>query len=315
MHTEHMRVEGMGSRCGRGAMRIACLVGLTCFGLGQSLVAGDAVSEIREAAAGYVEAFQQADAAALREQWTERATLVEGGETINGRSAIVTGLVAWRNQHPDCSLAVEVNDIDLIAEPLARVVGTIRFTPKPGDKPLVSHFTSLRVREGNTWRIAESVVEPERASALNELDWLVGTWKAKGKEAEQGGTTEVEITYDKPVGDFCIVGRTTYQSAGRPAVTAIEVIHADRESGLVRTWIFDSTGARAEGVIESDGTTYHKSMTGTPSEGVPGRVARWVQVIAPTGEGRCTVHSIERAIDDVPVPDGEPLHFQKVSGG
>lgn len=313
MRANFMHEKLVGSNRAWRATWGMCLVAIAWFAASGALVAGDAASEIRQAAAGYVEAFQKADAAALREQWTERATLVEGGEVINGRSAIVAGLVAWRNQHPGCTLAVEVTDIDLIAEPLARVSGVIRFTPKAGDKPRVSRFTSLRVREGDAWRIAESVVEPERAAALDELDWLLGTWKATGKAAENGGKTEVEITYEKPVGDFCIVGHATYQAAGKPPVTALEVIHADRDSGLVRCWIFDSAGARAEGVIESDGTTYHQAMTGTPSEGVPGNVAKWVQVIAPTGEGRCTVHAIERSIDDVPVPDGEPLHFQKVS--
>jgi uncharacterized protein (TIGR02246 family) len=313
MHTEQL-IRKHGGADGRPrAIWALYLSGIAWLAGSQSVIAGDAVAEIRQATAGYVEAFQKADAAALREQWTERATLVEGGEVIHGRSAIVTGLVAWRNQHPGCTLGVELSDIDVIAEPLARVSGVIRFTPKPGDKPLVSRFTSMRVREGTTWRIAESVVEPERAAALDELDWLLGTWKATGKAAEEGGKTEVEITYEKPVGDFCIVGHATYQAAGRPAVKALEVIHADRDSGLVRCWIFDSTGARAEGVIDSDGTTYHQTMTGTPSEGVPGNVAKWVQVIAPTGEGRCTVHAIERSIDDAPVPDGEPLHFQKVS--
>jgi uncharacterized protein (TIGR02246 family) len=273
----------------------------------------DPVAEVRQAAAGYVEAFQNADAAALADQWTERATLVEGGEVIKGRDAIVAALVAWRKQQPEGTLAVEVAHIDIIAEPLARVSGVITFTPKPGSKPITSRFTSLRVREGNTWRISESVVEDEHGAALDELDWLVGTWKATGEAAPDGTQDDVEITYEKPLGSYCIVGRVEYQTAGRPGVRALEVIHADRESGVVRSWIFDSTGARAEGVIESDGTSFHKTMTGTPAEGVPGAVARWVQTIAPTGEGSCTIHSIERFMDDAPVPDGEPLHFQKVN--
>jgi hypothetical protein len=35
-------------------------------------------------------------------------------------------------------------------------------------------------------------------------------------------------------------------------------------------------------------------------------------VIAPAGEGRVTMHSIERSIDGVALPDGQPLHFRKV---
>jgi hypothetical protein len=41
-------------------------------------------------------------------------------------------------------------------------------------------------------------------------------------------------------------------------------------------------------------------------------VASWVQVISPTGEGRCTTHMIERSIDGVNLPDAMPLNFKKV---
>ncbi len=290
------------------------LVGAACICGVNRLLAADPVADVRQAAAAYVDAFKKGDAAALADQWTERAMLVEGDSTLEGREAIVATLLAWRKQHPDGSLAVEVEDIELVAEPLARVTGVIRFTPKPGAKTIASRFTSLRVREGTTWRLAESIVVPEHASALDELDWMIGTWKTTGVPAKDGSKNEVEIVYEKPVGATTIVGRIRYQLAGRPAVSALEVIHADRETGLVRSWIFDSIGARAEGVIESDGTTLHKTMVGTPAEGAAGTVARWVQVIAPTGDGRCTVHSIERSIDDVTVADGEPLHFRKVTG-
>ncbi len=290
------------------------LVGAACICGVNRLLAADPVADVRQAAAAYVDAFKKGDAAALADQWTERAMLVEGDSTLEGREAIVATLLAWRKQHPAGSLAVEVEDIELVAEPLARVTGVIRFTPKPGAKTIASRFTSLRVREGTTWRLAESIVVPEHASALDELDWMIGTWKTTGVPAKDGSKNEVEIVYEKPVGATTIVGRIRYQLAGRPAVSALEVIHADRETGLVRSWIFDSTGARAEGVIESDGTTLHKTMVGTPAEGAAGTVARWVQVIAPTGDGRCTVHSIERSIDDVTVADGEPLHFRKVTG-
>jgi len=273
----------------------------------------DPAAEIKQAATAYVDAFKKGDAAALADQWTERATLMEGGAEVEGRDNIVAVLVAWRKQNPDGVLEVDVADIDFLAEPVARVTGVLRFTPKPGAKPVVSQFTSVRVREGNTWRLAESVVVPVSAAALDELDWLVGTWKASGPAGPDGTKAEVEIVYEKPIGEFCIVGRVRYQVAGRPAVTALEVIHAERGTRDIRTWVFDSTGARAEGVIEFDGTTLHQSMKGTPAAGVPGEVARWVQVIAPTGEGSCTVHAIERFIDGVAVPDGAPLHFKKVS--
>ncbi len=289
------------------------VVALCGRGLPGTAMAGDAIAELRHAAATYVEAFQKGDAAGIADQWTERASLIEGGETLEGRDAITAALVAWRKLHPEGALTVEVDEIDVLAEPLARVSGVIRFTPRSGATPVTSRFTSVRVREGATWRIAESIVVRGQAQALDDLDWLIGTWKATAGNEKDGTKTEVEITYDKPVGDFVIVGRIRHQHAGKPVSNALEVIDADPETGVVRSQVFDSMGARAEGVIESDGTSFHKVMIGTPAEGVPGSVARWVQVVAPTGEGRCTVHSIERSIDAVKVPDGVPLHFRKMT--
>ncbi|MFM7135776.1 MAG: hypothetical protein ACKO1M_01725, partial [Planctomycetota bacterium] len=198
------------------------------------------------------------------------------------------------------------------AEPLARVAGTLKFTAKPGAKPVTSRFTSLRVREGQTWRLAESLVVPEHAAALDDLDWLVGTWATAAGGATAAGQPAIEAVYEKQLGGYCLVGRSRIKPAEGPAIEAIEIIHADRGSGLIRTMVCDSTGAVGEGVVTFDGTTLEKSMVGTPSDRVPGGVARWTQVIAPAGEGRYTMHSIERSIDGVAMPDGAPVHLRKV---
>ena len=289
---------------GLGWGRIAA-VGLAIVA-GAAATAAEPSDEIRAAAAAYATAFTKADYAALADQWTERATLVEGSLTLEGRDAIMASLRSWREQHPAATLEIDVDDIELLAEPLARVMGRLKFTAKPGAKPVSSRFTSLRVREGTTWRLAESLVIPEHAAALADLDWLVGTWTA------DGGKTAIETIYEKQLGGYCLVGRSRIRPSEGPAVEALEVIHADRGTGVIRSWVFDSTGAQGEGIVESDGTSLHKVMAGTPSDRVPGRLARWTQVIAPAGDGRCTMHSIERSVDGVVVPDGEPLHFRRV---
>lgn len=301
----------------QGVGRMRRLLGIAVSGvsggvLAIAAVAAEPVAELRQAAAAYVEAFNKGDAAAIADQWTERASLVEGDQRLEGRAAIAASLEAWRKRHPEATLAIEVVDVDLLAEPLARVAGVMRYTPRPGEKSVSSRFTSLRVREGAVWRIAESIVVPEHAAALAQLDSLIGTWTAVGGDAAAGTKTEIETVYEKPLGSYCIVGRTRIKRAGTATVEALEVIHADRASGLVRCWIFDSSGACGEGVIESDGTTLDAVMIGTPSASVAGRVARWVRVIAPTGADRCTVHAVERSIDGLPVADSEPLHFRRV---
>jgi hypothetical protein len=101
-------------------------------------------------------------------------------------------------------------------------------------------------------------------------------------------------------------------SKAETTIEALEVIHADRDSGVIRSYTFDSTGAQAEGILAGDGTTLEQLLVGTPADTVDGREARWVRVIAPTGDGRFTLHAIERSIDGVPLPDGPPLHFRKI---
>ena len=272
-----------------------------------------ATEELRKASAAYAEAFTKNDFAALADQWTPRATLTEGGTRLEGRDAIVESIKVWRARHPQASLAIELRDVDMVAEPIARVAGVMRFTERPGDKPVESRFTALRVKEGSVWRLAESRVTPAHVAALDDLDWMLGTW-----QAEVGDRATIEIAYEKALGGYCIVGKTKIMPKPGKAtllpagIEALEVIHADRDAGLIRAWVFDSTGAKAEGFFEFDGTSFEKVMAGTPSDAVRGRVATWVQVIAPSGEGKATTHMIERTIDGVELPDAQPLTFKKV---
>jgi len=272
-----------------------------------------AVEELRKASAAYAEAFTKGDFAALADQWTTRAELVEGGTRLEGREAIVESLKLWRARHPQATLAIELSDVELVADPIARVAGVMRFTNKPGDKPLESRFTGLRVKEGSVWRLAESRVTPAHVAALDDLDWMLGTW-----QADVADRATIEITYEKSLGGYCIVGKTKIMPKPGKAtllpngIEALEVIHADRDAGLIRAWVFDSTGAKAEGFFEFDGTSFEKVMSGTPSDAVRGRVATWVQVISPSGEGKATTHMIERRIDGVNLPDAAPLTFRKV---
>ena len=292
-------------RCvARAVVALAALVTLT-----RAPVAADdaVVDQLRKASAAYADAYNKKDFKALADQWSAGAELIEGGSRLAGRDAIMASIRAWRERHPEAALQIVVGDVDVLAEPLARVAGVMRFTRRPGEKPIESRFSSLRVLEGGTWRLAESLVAPAHAAALDELDWMLGTWRSEGADGPA-----VEAIYEKTVGGYCILGRTKIKPKVGPALEAVEVIHADRDSGVVRCWVFDSTGARAEGVLEADGSTINRSMVGTPSDSVSGRSSRWVQVIVPGGDNHCTMHAIERSIDGVPLPDGDPVHLRKV---
>lgn len=277
---------------------------LGCVG-GLAAAADSIERDLRTATAAYADAYNKRDYQALAAQWTDRAELVEGGARVAGRDAIVASIRGWLERHPQAKLAVTVNAVEHVAGPLARVRGTLAFTKKPGEKPMETQFESLRVLEDGSWRIAESLVAPSPAAALDDLAWLVGSWQAT--DAKEG--TTVTLTYEKAVGGHALVGRTKIVPKQGETIEAIDLIHADRATGLVRSWLFDSTGARGEGMFASDGTAFNRTFAGTPADG-SGRTA-WTQVIVPGGEGRFTLQSIDRSLDGQPLPDNPPLHFRK----
>ena len=261
-----------------------------------------------QAATAYAEAFNKRDYTALADQWTSGATLVEGDARLEGREAILGSLQGWLSRHPQAMLQIRITGVQFVATTLVRMKGVLVFTRKVGEKPLESRFESLRVLEDGEWRLAESKVLTNHAAALEDFEWLTGTWNAT--DPKSGAS--IETIYEKAVNGYAILGRTKIKSKAGNAFEAIDVIHADRDTGVIHSWIFDSTGARAEGFLESNGTTFNRTLVGTPADSVEGRHAEWVQVIAPTGDGRFTMQSIERTLDGVSLPDGEPLHFRRI---
>jgi len=265
--------------------------------------AGDAV---RQASAAYVTAFNDRDYETLATQWTVSAELVEGGSRVVGRENIVASIRGWLEQHPEARLGIEVGTVTPLGTTLARVEGMMTFARSGDALPVVSRFASLRVFEEGQWRLAESVVEPASAAAVADLDWLLGSWTA---ESADGSTTEA--TFEQVIGGHAILGRMKVTAANGSTLEAIELIHADRIAHALRSWVFDSRGAAATGLIESDGISLNRVLVGTPSPASGGRQSSWVQLIMPGGDNSFTLHSIERMVDGRPLPDATPLHFRR----
>lgn len=270
--------------------------------------AGDVIAAVRRAADDYASAFNTGDEKALAEQWTRGAELEEGTGLLKGREAIVASLKQWKSIHPESVLKLDVTDVQPLGEGVARVQGTIAFSSKAGGEPVVSRFDTLRVLENGRWRIAESRVVPTPRAALSDLAWMLGTWQS----TDAGTGTTIDASYEKTLDGHAIVGRIKTRRKDGSIVESIDVIHADRITGRVRSCSLDSTGARADGVFSSDGHSFERRMAGTPGDPAVGDRAEWVQVLAPLGRDLVLWHSIERSIDGRAQPDTEPVHLRRI---
>jgi len=283
---------------------------------------------LREATAAYVAAVNARDYGALAAQWCRQATLVEGGTTLRGRDAIMASLRNWLDRHPGGTLAIEITDIERLAEPLARVSGILRFSPARGAAVVESRFESLRVREEGSWRLLESLVALVPEAALDEFDWLLGTWRANDEGPNAGGTPapgrRAEMTVSRRLCDkvIFIEGRLI-PAAGfgsDDSIEFFEVIRPDRTAGAVRGIVCDSTGAWAESLFSSDAAVVpagapaiiQETLLGVPAAAAGGREARWTRRFVPNGPDGFTLHAVDRSIDGIAVPDDRPLRYTRV---
>ncbi|NBV46376.1 MAG: nuclear transport factor 2 family protein [Planctomycetia bacterium] len=272
---------------------------------------------LEKSTADYAAAYNSRDFSALANQWTTGALLAEGGGALIGRDRIVESIGAWAGRNPDSKLEMTLTGVLPLGATVARVKGVVRFVPKPGARALESHFESLRVLDGGEWRLAESIVTPSQNVAMEQLAWLLGTWTAT--DPTDGAV--LECRYERAADGHVILGRTTITpkggtpKGGTPKggtpLESIDVIHADTATGTIRSWVFDSTGARAEGVFETDGTAFNRAYEGLTAHGTEGLRSRWVQMMVPTGPTTIVMRSIERSVDGRPVADGRPWHLQK----
>lgn len=277
--------------------------------LGQGTSNAGVVAEIRQADQQYAKARNARDFKALADQWTVDAELVEGGKAIRGREAIVAFFRLFAQAHPTARLQSEMETIKPLSPTLARVTGSMRMTES--DNPRARWFTvrfdSLRVKEDGVWRIASSTVEQIPDAKLDDLSWLVGTWKAADKATGQA----VEATFEKAQNGKLLLGRLSTTGNDGQVVEVLQVLQADPREGTIRCWLFESSGGRAEGFMEHDGATYNTTLTGVPPAAQMGDKAESVQVLTPTGPDGFTWHIIDRVIDGVKVPDQKPLLFRR----
>lgn len=268
----------------------------------------DAEAALQAAATDYAEAFNSGDMKALAAQWAEQAALVEDGVELVGRDEIMAAIEASRSQFPKMKMNIDVTEIRFITSNLANVSGVLRLAAMEGGPEVRAEFSSLRVLVGGEWILAESVVMSEPQASLSNVDWMEGRW-----EGVTAGGEAIRIDVTSDLDSKAVVSRITIGPADDPLVTAIDVIHADARSGSLRSWTFDSTGARAEGLLMSDGTTFNRVVEGIPAPGSGASESGWVQVITPLDQNRLALQSIERTLDGEPLPDTDVIILKRTT--
>lgn len=264
---------------------------------------------IDKLAAEFTQAFDKRDAAAVAANYTlEGEYLRNDGELIRGRAEIEKGYAEFFKTLKDkkTKLDVQVDGLRFTSADTAASEVTLRLKNEAGEVIASSWRTSLLVREGGQWKVA-SVHEWDRDEAydvkLSELEWLIGTWQVTTKERQV--TTSYEWSENKTF----IRGTFTVKEGDKVVESGTQMIGKDNAAGAIHSWVFSNDGAFGDGLWTRDGKKWTVDVYGVTPEGQElTATAIYIHLDANT----YTWQSVDQAIDDVSIPDTQPIKVTRM---
>ncbi len=222
-----------------------------------TLWAADPVDEIpglRQASADFVSAYNNKDAAAIANLFTEDGEMVDlnAEDVTSGRDEIRARYEEVLADEDAPSAAIEVTSVRLVAPDTAVEDGTVHFTPPGNDEPARSiSYTAVLVKAADgTWKVASSrnladVTAP--AGHLADLaDALKGDWTAQRDEMR----LDLTVGWDDS-GSFLSGEMLVTQADAEPLKTTIRFGWNGVDKSI-NCWTFDSGGGFAKSVWSQD---------------------------------------------------------------
>lgn len=257
-------------------------------------------TQIRQADAAYVAAFNAKDAQALAGLWSPEAVYVDrttGEETV-GREAIAVQYASLFEASPELKLAIEAESIQLISPAVAMERGTAKFI-SPDDAPELVDFVAVWVRRDDKWlldRVSdEAKVDPSpHYERLREIEWMIGEWVDQDEQA----TVELNCRWSRNK-NFMI--REFAVSVGdKIDISGIQIIGWNAEASRLQSWTFDSDGGFAEGTWTAATGRWYVRNRGYTADG--GRVAA-TNVIRMIDDDSFGWRTIDQSLDGEILPN------------
>lgn len=207
---------------------------------------------IRKTMQSFAEAFQKSDAPAAAAFMSAGAELISvEGVAVRGREAIQQAYVNHFAKTARPKISLQVTSLEFPSRDTAMEEGlmTISKGGADADDSATNHYNILYVREDGKWYLASVRESAAEKSPLQELEWLIGTWAAKGKESE------AQTTYEW-FGNKAFIRAQFSIREKDSTVTGMQLIGLDPETNSLRTWTFEVDGGFGEGTCTRDGNKW-----------------------------------------------------------
>lgn len=215
---------------------------------------------IRATVKSFVEAFEKGDSAKAATFLTEGAEMIpEDATPIRGRKALQDAITAAFAKSPGHKIALEQAALRFTSSVTATEDGIMKTTIR-AQAPISQRYSLQFVKEDGKWNISSIREWAQDSDALRDLEWLVGSWEAKNKDAE------IKTSYEWLGKKAFIRGNIMMRQKDR-TVSAMQIIGLDPSSGELHIWIFEADGGFAQGVCTRDGDTWAFETKGVLADG------------------------------------------------
>jgi uncharacterized protein (TIGR02246 family) len=260
---------------------------------------------IRATARDFAAAFNKGDANAIAAQWTENGECIDAdGTMVRGRADIEQAFGEYFKEHPKTKIEVLIRSIRFPAPDLAVEEGILRQAGGGKELPATSLYSVTHVRTGGRWLAAVSREWGAGQDRLEDLDWLVGQWKATVKDQE------VTLTFTRDGEKPFIVGKFTRRSGSKPPESGTMQIGLDPQTGQLRAWHFDEGGGHGQSLWVRDGTNWVQDAIGVLGDGTE---TASVNILGRVNPNEITWRSIDRVIGGQALPDTVPIRLSRVA--
>lgn len=272
--------------------------------LAQNQQPTDAEKTSKAQAAAYVTAFNKAEAKAIAAMYAEDAQYTnDDGETVVGRAAVRENLEKYFAKNKGVKLEVQIESARFLTPDVLIEKGLATIADE------TTRYVCNYVRKDGAWLISElneTTLPPANAGALalDELSWLVGSWKDNAPGVKVA--TSVAWTKNR----HFIRRSVTVTREGEEEMEATEVIGYDPVAGGVRSWVFDSEGGFGEGTWTRDENKWLIAFKNTAPDGSTSSAQH---VITYLDEKKYTWESISRQRDGEVLPNLDKIEVVRTA--
>jgi uncharacterized protein (TIGR02246 family) len=262
-------------------------------------------AEIRAAAAAYMEALRQGDAAKISEFWTEDGVYIDGeGHSLPARSLAKEEFAKPGPASEEKTPRQVVSSIHFVGPNVAIEQSSVT-EPSAGGAATTgdARFMAAWVKQNDRWRLSllrefpaasPASTAASSASPLNELSWMVGHWSAAEENAD------IELTVEWTADKSYLLQHFSATRAGEAVRRGTQRIAWDPAAKSLRSWTFNADGGFSEGAWRKEGDVWVAECTGVLADG---HRTRSVHFWTKSGEDECWFKSLRGEVDGQPTDE------------